>query len=102
MRDPSGRLVTAGSTSQQAGRADAKTRPTSPNAITAAGSGCAYRTTNQYFCHAGAYQYVTSDGAYMSTPVQSPPVGTADYHSLAELAVQSADGQQIIEIGWRV
>jgi hypothetical protein len=38
----------------------------------------------------------------MSTPVQSPWVDTADWHSLAELAVQSADGQQIIEIGWRI
>lgn len=66
------------------------------------GTGCTYRTTSQYFCRAGAYQYVTADGAYMSTPVQSPWVETADYHSLAELAVESKDGQQIIEIGWRV
>ncbi|HST49551.1 neprosin family prolyl endopeptidase [Jatrophihabitans sp.] len=71
----------------------------------AAGTGCALRTTTpttQYFCHAGAYQYVTSDGAYMSTPVQSPAVSSADWHSLAELAVESADGRQIIEIGWRI
>lgn len=72
------------------------------SAQASAGTGCTYRTTSQYFCRAGAYQYVTGDGASMSTPVQSPVVATADYHSLAELAVESSDGQQIIEIGWRV
>lgn len=68
----------------------------------AAGTGCTFRTTSQYYCRAGAYQYVTADGAYLSTPVQSPVVAAADYHSLAELAVESSDGKQIIEIGWRV
>ncbi len=102
LRDPSGRPVTAGSTSQQTGRPEGtKTRPASPNAITAAGSGCTFTSSSHYYCHAGAYQNVTSDGAYMSTPVQQPAVGASD-HSLAELAVESADGKQIIEIGWRI
>ncbi|MDQ1744997.1 MAG: hypothetical protein QOE23_3336 [Pseudonocardiales bacterium] len=103
VRDPSGHLteVSSGSTTSGQGEA-AKDAPPTVNSTTGTGTGCTYRTTSQYFCRAGAYQYVTSDGAYMSTPVQSPVVATADYHSLAEMAVQSADGQQIIEIGWRV
>jgi hypothetical protein len=31
-----------------------------------------------------------------------PIVATDDFHSLAELAVQSADGRQIVEVGWTV
>jgi len=85
--------------SSQAWSAPGRSATASP---AAAGTGCTYRTTSQYYCRAGAYQYVTADGAYMSTPVQSPVVAAADYHSLAELAVESSDGQQIIEIGWRV
>lgn len=81
---------------------DQEIPPPATVSAAAAGTGCTYRTTSQYFCRAGAYQYVTSDGAYMSTPVQSPVVATADYHSLAELAVESRDGQQIIEVGWRI
>lgn len=101
--DPSGQLVSVNpsgrSPQRQQGKKDA---PPAASVTAGAGTGCTYRTTSQYFCRAGAYQYVTGDGAYMSTPVQSPVVATADYHSLAELAVESTDGQQIIEIGWRV
>lgn len=103
VRDPSGHLVTTDRHPATPGQQNARKAPPPVTATTTGtGTGCTYRTTSQYFCRAGAYQYVTSDGAYMSTPVQSPVVATADYHSLAEMAVQSADGQQIIEIGWRV
>lgn len=100
---PSGQLVgLAGGTSTSGQHRARKAPPPAATLAAAAGTGCTYRTTSQYFCHAGVYQYVTADGAYMSTPVQSPVVAAADYHSLAELAVESSDGQQIIEIGWRV
>lgn len=102
VRDPSGQLVNAVRGTHTPGQQKAKKDP--PPAATLAtgtGTGCTYYAATQYYCRAGAYQYVTSDGAYMSTPVQSPWVDAADYHSLAEMAVQSADGQQIIEIGWR-
>jgi len=101
VRDPSGQLVTVDQ-AHPAGQRTDNSPPPAANLPTAAGTGCTYRTTSQYYCRAGAYQYVTADGAYMSTPVQSPVVASADYHSLAELAVESSDGQQIIEIGWRV
>lgn len=105
VRDPNGQLVSARPGTHTSGQQQAKKdRP--PAALpAAAGTGCTYGTyggTSQYFCHAGAYQYLASHGAYMSTPVQSPFVFSGDSHSLAELAVESADGQQIIEIGWSV
>ena len=100
---PSGQLVKVARGTHTPGQQRAKKDPPPAVALaTGTGTGCTYRTTSQYYCRAGAYQWVTSDGGYMSTPVQSPVVATADYHSLAELAVESSDGQQIIEIGWRV
>ena len=103
VRSPDGQLVKGhpgGHTPKN--RRTPKDPPPATNLSGTAGSGCAFRTTNQYFCHAGAYQYVTADGAYMSTTVESPVVEPGDAHSLAELAVESSDGQQIIEIGWTV
>ncbi|HEX4726845.1 MAG TPA: neprosin family prolyl endopeptidase [Jatrophihabitans sp.] len=102
MRNPSGQLVPVSHGTQPSGPQTQKDRPPATNQSSAAGTGCTYRTTNQYFCHAGAYQSLTSGGGYMSTPVQSPWVETGDSHSLAELAVESADARQIIEIGWTV
>lgn len=106
VRNPSGQVVTAAHGQQSTGAQTStapKDRPPTPNQSAATSPGCTFRTTNQYFCHAGAYQNsFTTAGAYMSTPVQSPSVKTGDSHSLAELAVESADGRQIIEIGWTV
>jgi hypothetical protein len=101
--DPSGQLVSAVRGTHTPGQQKAKKDPPPAATLTTgAGTGCTYRATSQYYCRAGAYQYVTADGAYLSTPVQSPVVTTGDHHSLAELAVESADGQQIVEIGWRI
>jgi hypothetical protein len=41
-------------------------------------------------------------GAAVSLQQAQPVVGVNDYHSLAELAVESPDGQQIVEVGWIV
>ncbi|MGA8113318.1 MAG: neprosin family prolyl endopeptidase [Actinocatenispora sp.] len=57
---------------------------------------------------ASAYTYVygrqsvATDGANVSLQQATPSLAGGDYHSLAELAVQSADGNQIVEIGWTV
>lgn len=103
VRDPSGQLVSVGRGTKTPRQPQAKKAPLpAVSSTTAAGTGCAPYATNLYYCHAGAFQSVTSDGAYMSTPVQSPTVTANDNHSLAELAVESADGKQIIEIGWRI
>lgn len=53
-----------------------------------------------YFYAQGA-QVTTSLGAYASFEVAKPAVDTGG-HSLAELAVSSADGQNVVEVGWTV
>jgi hypothetical protein len=54
-----------------------------------------------YFYNVGSQSAVT-DGFYASVTIAKPVLGAADSHSLAELAVQSADGRQIVEVGWTV
>jgi len=103
VQDPSGQWVKAIHGSNAPGQRKSKREPAPAATLaTGTGTGCTPWSTNVFYCRAGARQSVTSDGAYMSTPVQSPWVYSPDHHSLAELAVESADGQQIIEIGWRV
>jgi hypothetical protein len=102
VQNPSGQLIKAVPATHTPGQQKAKKdAPPAASLATGTGTGCTPSYASNY-CRAGAYQWATSDGAYMSTPVQSPWVDTADNHSLAELAVESADQQQIIEIGWRV
>ncbi|WP_412747174.1 neprosin family prolyl endopeptidase [Krasilnikovia sp. MM14-A1004] len=47
-------------------------------------------------------QTVAVQKAYANFTVAKPTVAQADFHSLAELAMLSADGQQIVEVGWTV
>ena len=47
-------------------------------------------------------QEAESDGFYASVYIAKPKLGDDDYHTLGELALESADGQQIVEIGWSV
>jgi hypothetical protein len=47
-------------------------------------------------------QTATVDGVAAQLTVAKPTVADADWHSLAEIAVQSADGQQVVEVGWTV
>ena len=54
-----------------------------------------------YFYNAGS-QAAETDGYYATAIVGKPTLATSDYHTLAELALQSADGQQIVEVGWNV
>ena len=54
------------------------------------------------FLYAAERQSVTVDGAWGYYTIARPTVATGDSHSLAELAVQSADGRQIVEVGWTV
>ena len=57
---------------------------------------------NSSFYYGVAYQYAVVDGASGYYTVAKPAVATGDFHSLAELAVESSDGQQAVEIGWTV
>lgn len=47
-------------------------------------------------------QMAETDGFYVNVTIGRPALGRADYHTLAELALQSADGRQIVEVGWNV
>lgn len=47
-------------------------------------------------------QAAETDGIYANITIAKPNLAKNDYHSLAELALQSADGQQIVEVGWTV
>jgi hypothetical protein len=48
------------------------------------------------------YHNVTSDGIYANLYVGKPYLDKQDWHTLAEIAVSSADGQQTIEAGWNI
>jgi hypothetical protein len=47
-------------------------------------------------------QAAETDGIYANLTVGKPALAKNDYHTLTELALQSADGQQIVEVGWTV
>ncbi|MET0415890.1 MAG: neprosin family prolyl endopeptidase, partial [Actinoplanes sp.] len=49
-----------------------------------------------------ARQDAEFEGAYATLWIAKPRLEKHDYHTLAELAVQSADATQIVEIGWTV
>ncbi|BCJ32689.1 hypothetical protein Athai_01920 [Actinocatenispora thailandica] len=82
--------------------------PTPQHSALAPGSALPGRGADRAAPAAGTFTYVygrqsvDTDGAAVTIDQAAPTLATADYHSLAELAVQSADGQQIVEIGWTV
>jgi hypothetical protein len=47
-------------------------------------------------------QAAVTDGVGALFTIAKPKVAASDWHSLAEAAVQSADGQQVVEVGWTV
>jgi hypothetical protein len=55
-----------------------------------------------YYFYAAAFQPGDATGAQAGFTQDRPYVDPADYHSLAELVGQSADGRNMIEIGWTV
>lgn len=52
--------------------------------------------------HAGAQEFFTADGATGNFTQDMPALGPNEFHSLAELAVESPDGKQVVEVGWNV
>ena len=57
--------------------------------------------TVNFFYGVGS-QIGDSDGAYANVVIGKPYLAQGDYHTLAEISVQSADSQQIVEVGWTV
>jgi Neprosin len=73
-----------------------------PGSATATAPGARTATASIEYLYRGARQQSASDGAYGSLTVGNPTVNAADDHSLAEIAVQSADLRQTVEVGWHV
>jgi hypothetical protein len=54
------------------------------------------------FLYSVGSQAATADGMYAAMDIKKPTLAKGDFHTLAELAVQSADSQQTVEVGWTV
>jgi hypothetical protein len=54
------------------------------------------------FFYGTSYQAASADGMYAYMSVAKPFLSGADFHTLAELAAESSDARQIIEVGWTV
>ena len=74
--------------------------PSAPAAVVPPAAAATSSTVN--FLYNVGSQAAVSDGLYATLTIAKPKLATADYHSLAELALESADGQQIVELGWNV
>jgi ribosomal protein L13E len=61
----------------------------------------AARPTVHFLYNVGS-QAAEADAAYANLTISKPKLAKSDYHTLAEIAVQSADGKQIVEVGWTV
>jgi hypothetical protein len=59
-------------------------------------------STTAYFHYAVSTQTGDTDGTWANLTVEKPKLVDGDFHTLAELSVQSADGEQIVEAGWNV
>jgi hypothetical protein len=74
--------------------------PTPPTVGTAKAAAAADRVVN--FHYAVGAQVGETDGTWANLTVEKPKLVEGDYHTLAELAVRSADSQQTVEVGWTV
>jgi hypothetical protein len=59
-------------------------------------------TRDVNYHYASTYQYAESDGSYANMVIWNPKLGEEDYHTLAEIAVQTKEGDQTVEVGWTV
>ncbi|WP_305787609.1 neprosin family prolyl endopeptidase [Symbioplanes lichenis] len=55
-----------------------------------------------FYHYAYGKQVGATDGSWANIHIAKPELAEEDYHSLAEIALQSEDGKQIVEIGWTV
>jgi hypothetical protein len=65
-------------------------------------SGAGNPTPTAYYHYNVGSQDAETDGFYANMYIGKPELARSDYHTLGELALQSADGSQIVEIGWNV
>jgi len=76
--------------------------PPQPPTVGRRGEPVPSATSPVHFYYASAAQFVENTGTYANLVIGTPTLASADYHTLAEIAVQSADGRQIVEVGWNV
>lgn len=76
--------------------------PPLPGSAAAADRGKSGTAAATQFLYAQAAQTAPSGGAFAWFDVAKPTLYASDAHTLAELAVSSADGKQIVEVGWTV
>ncbi|PRY29533.1 uncharacterized protein DUF239 [Pseudosporangium ferrugineum] len=55
-----------------------------------------------FFHYAVGTQTGETDGTWANLTIAKPHLAQGDFHTLTEIAVQSADGRQIVEVGWTV
>ncbi|MEV6347041.1 neprosin family prolyl endopeptidase [Actinoplanes sp. NPDC051851] len=73
-----------------------------PEPVATSSSASTSDTTTVNFFYNVGMQVAESEAAYANLTIGKPTLDKADYHSLAEVAVQSADSAQIVEVGWTV
>ena len=54
------------------------------------------------YTYAGGRQYAVTDGVSGLMTISNPTLAQNDWHTLGEFAVQTADRQQTVEVGWTV
>jgi hypothetical protein len=67
-------------------------------------AGAVEKRDNPGYYYVSYYEYpeAPEPGTYADITVAQPTLDPGDSHTLAEIAAQSADSQQIVEIGWTV
>jgi hypothetical protein len=100
---PVAEFAPKGYTSDRGSRSTSRTSvvPPAPGGIGALAEPVPGQNRVNYF-YSSAYQFAETDGSYGNLVISKPKLADEDYHTLAEIAVQSADGQQIVEVGWSV
>ncbi|BCJ51695.1 hypothetical protein Asp14428_31700 [Actinoplanes sp. NBRC 14428] len=93
---PKGRFAGAGSLKQERIGKLRQGAPPAPAGVADAAD------TKWWYYYAGGRQTGETDGGWVDLTVHKPVVQPGEYHTLAELAVQSADSNQIVEVGWTV
>ena len=97
--------ITAGPTgnaAQETAQPPSKGRPPLVGSTTSVAPNVITTPADGMFQYAQASQFVFADGARGYFTIPKPVVAPHDSHSLAELAVQSSDQRQVIEVGWTV
>ncbi|MFI5494444.1 neprosin family prolyl endopeptidase [Actinoplanes sp. NPDC051859] len=106
--DPSGSLVPVpeyapkGRNSRAAGILSRARTTIVPPAPPSAGQTNKAPTNDVFFHYAVGSQTGETDGTWANLSIAKPELDHDDYHTLAEITVQSADGRQIVEVGWTV